>query len=311
MKIHISGSLAYDRIMDFPGHFKDHILPEKVHMINVSFGINVLKENFGGTAGNIAYSLRLLGSDPTIVGTAGRDFRPYAEWLKRNKISMAGIKIIPSELTAGAYIITDRSNNQITAFHFGAMSHSVGKLGMPSKDSLVIISPGNASDMVKTVRACKKGKIPYIFDPGQQIPALNTKDLFFLLNGSNMFIVNDYEYALVTKRLKLSHAKLMKMTNTAIVTKGEKGSQVTTQNSNFSIKAVTPRNVVDPTGAGDAFRSGLIHGIIKKYPLKKAVQLATLVATYPIEHHGTQEHRFTKKEISSRFAHNFKAKLTN
>ncbi|MFA6391454.1 MAG: carbohydrate kinase family protein [Patescibacteria group bacterium] len=309
MKIHISGSLAYDRIMDFPGRFKEHILPEKVHMINVSFGINVLKENFGGTAGNIAYSLSLLGDDPTIVGTAGRDFRPYAVWLKKNKISTSGIKIIPSELTAGAYIITDRSNNQITAFHFGAMSHSVGKPGMPGKNSLVIISPGNASDMIKTVRTCKSKNIPYIFDPGQQIPALATKDLRYLLDGSDLFIVNDYEYALVTKRLKLSQTKLMKMTNTVIVTKGDKGSQVTSENGTFSVKAVKPRKIVDPTGAGDAFRSGLIHGIIKKYPLKKSVQLATLVATYPIEHHGTQEHRFTKKEISARFMGNFKSKI--
>jgi adenosine kinase len=311
MKIHISGSLAYDRIMDFPGRFKEHILPEKVHMINVSFGINVLKENFGGTAGNIAYTLKLLGSDPTIVGTAGRDFKPYAEWLKKNKISTAGIKIIPTELTAGAYIITDRSNSQITAFHFGAMAHSAGRLTSPGKNSLVIVSPGNAQDMVKTVRTCKKNGTAYIFDPGQQIPALTTQEIKYLLSGSDMFIVNDYEYALVTKRLKVSQTKLLKMTNTVIVTKGDKGSQITTAKGAFSVKAVKPRKVVDPTGAGDAFRSGLIHGIIKKYPLRKAVQLATLVATYPIEHHGTQEHIFTKKEIADRFVSNFKSKLTN
>lgn len=309
MKIHISGSLAYDRIMDFPGRFKEHILPEKVHMINVSFGINVLKENFGGTAGNIAYSLRLLGSNPTIVASVGRDFKPYMEWLKKNKLDTSGIKIINSELTAGAYIITDRSNNQITAFHFGAMSHSVGRLVTPADNSLVIISPGNADDMLKTVTICKKKRIPYIFDPGQQIPAIKTNNLRYLLQGSEMFIVNDYEYALVCKRLGIGHSKLMKMTNTAIVTKGAKGSETTTQNSRFLTKAVTPRKIVDPTGAGDAFRSGLIHGIINSYPLKKAVQLATLVATYPIEHHGTQEHRFTKKEINSRFLRNFKTNL--
>ena len=309
MNIYISGSLAYDRIMDFPGYFKDHVLPEKVHLINVSFLIKTLKENFGGTAGNIAYTLKLLGSDPTIISTAGRDFIPYIDWIKKNKINSKSIKIVSSELTAGAYIITDKANNQITAFHMGAMSHPAGKIFWPSKDSLVIISPGNISDMLRIAKDCKRRSIPYIFDPGQQIPALSTTDLKYLLDGSTIFVVNDYEYALVIKRLKLNKAKMLKMADTIIVTKGEKGSQTTTKNGSFSVRAINPRKVVDPTGAGDAFRSGLIHGIIRKYSIKQAVQLATLVATYPIEHYGTQEHKFAKKEISSRFYRNFKVKI--
>jgi adenosine kinase len=309
MKTFLSGSLAYDRIMDFPDSFKNHVLPDKIHMLNVSFLINGLKENFGGTAGNIAFTLKLLGGDPLIVGTVGRDFKPYHEWLKKNKIGSDNIKIVKSELTAGAYIITDKANNQITAFHPGAMSHSVGKLPKLGKDSLVTISPGNVSDMVKIVKECKKKDIPYIFDPGQQIPAISTNNLRYLLNGSYIFIVNDYEYALVSKRLKANKSKIMKMADNIIVTKGEKGSETTTKEGRFSIKAVKSRKMVDPTGAGDAFRSGLIHGIINKHSLKKAVQLATLVATYPIEHYGTQEHKFTKKEISARFKRNFKANI--
>ncbi|MBU0612623.1 carbohydrate kinase family protein [Patescibacteria group bacterium] len=310
MNIYISGSLAYDRIMDFPDYFRNHVLPEKIHILNVSFLINCLKENFGGTAGNIAYTLKLLGDDPKIVGIVGRDFKPYLEWLKKNRISSDNIKIVKSELTAGAYIITDKTNNQITAFHPGAMSHSIGKLPKFGKGSLVIISPGNVSDMVKIAKECKKKEIQYIFDPGQQIPALPTKDLRYLLNGSYMFIVNDYEYALVSKRLKANKSKLMTMTENIIVTRGEKGSITTTNDGSFSINAVKPRKLVDPTGAGDAFRSGLVHGIIKKYPIKRAVQLATLVATYPIERYGTQEHKFTKKEISLRFYKNFRVKIS-
>lgn len=316
MKILISGSLAYDRIMDFPGYFKDHILPEKVHLINVSFTINKLKENFGGTAGNIAYSLKLLEEEPTIISSAGKDFNRYKNWLRSNKIKFNGIKIIPNELTACAYIITDKANNQISAFHPGAMMcestlNLINKNSINLKNVLAIIAPGYKNEMIRLGHIYKKKKIPYIFDPGQQIPSFTNKNLRFLLDNSEIFVVNDYEFSLVSKRLKLSLSKMKRLVKIIIITKGEKGSLVFTKQKSFKVQAIKPKKVIDPTGAGDAFRSGLIKGIINNYTLKKTIQLATLVATYPIEYYGTQEHYFTLQEIKGRFYKIYKSKLIN
>lgn len=314
MKILVSGSLAYDRIMNFPGYFKDHILPEKVHLLNVSFEIKILRENFGGTAGNIAYNLKLLGENPIIISTAGRDFENYQRWLKLNEISLKEIRILPNELTACAYIITDRANNQITAFHSGAMqvesSLGLGQYrSLNPKDTLAIIAPGNRFEMVDFGRLLKKKGIPYIFDPGQQIPTFSNSDLRFLLKGALIFVVNDYEFSLVSKKLSLKLGDMKKLAKIVIITKGEKGSKVITHEKSYQISSIKPRKVVDPTGAGDAFRAGLIKGIVKKYPIKKIAQLATLVATYPIEHYGTQEHSFSLREIKNRYYQKYKSRL--
>jgi len=314
MQILVSGSLAYDRIMDFPGYFKDHILPEKVHLLNVSFEVKVLTENFGGTAGNIAYNLKLLGENPIIISTAGKDFDRYSGWLKKNKISKKEIRVVPDQLTAGAYIITDKANNQITAFHKGAMEVESSLRftkyeNITSQNSIAVIAPGNRFEMVDLGRLYKKKNVSYIFDPGQQIPVLSNRDLRFLLKGAKIFVVNDYEFSLIAKRLSLLLAEIKRMAETIIITKGEKGSQVVSLKDRFVVKAVRPRKVVDPTGAGDAFRAGLVKGLIGQLSLKKTVQLATLVATYPIEHYGTQEHSFTLREIKNRFAKLFKSKL--
>lgn len=314
MKILVSGSLAYDRIMDFPGYFKDHILPEKVHLLNVSFEIKILRENFGGTAGNIAYNLKLLKEDPTIISTAGRDFENYRQWLGKNGISLQEIRIISKELTPSAYIITDRANNQITAFHKGAMIiesslHLGNYKALTPKNTMAIIAPGNRLEMVDFGRLLKKKNIPYIFDPGQQIPALSNRDLRFLLKGAKIFAVNDYEFSLISKRLSLKLSQMKKMAETVIITKGEKGSKVITSKKSYPIKAVKPRKIVDPTGAGDAYRAGLIKGLLENYPIKKTAQLASLVATYPIEHYGTQEHHFSFREIKNRYYQKYKAKL--
>ena len=282
--------------------------------MNVSFEIGVLKENFGGTAGNIAYNLKLLKEDPTIIGSAGKDFNHYRGWLKENGISQKGISITNDELTACAYVITDRANNQITAFHKGAMalesSINFGEYkNLNPRNSLAVIAPGNKFEMVDLGRLYKNKGIPYIFDPGQQIPVLTNRDLRFLLKGAKVFVVNDYEFSLISKRLSLPLTDIKRLAEIVIVTKGEKGAQVATSEDSFAVKAVKPRKIVDPTGAGDAFRAGLIKGLANGYPLKKTVQLATLVATYPIEHYGTQEHSFSLPEIKSRFLKIFDSKL--
>lgn len=307
----VSGSLAYDFIMDFPGYFKDHVLPEKVHVLNVSFGIDGIRENYGGTAGNIVYNLKLLGENPHITSSVGKDFGRYGSWFADHGIIPQYLHTNPKELTARAYIITDRANNQITAFHAGAMrksSYSAFTKNASSvnpKKTIGMIAPGNTTDMIQLGRWYKQRRIPYVFDPGQVIPTLQNKDILDLLSDSKIFVVNDYESSMVLHRLRLSIKDVQRMAEIVIITKGDEGSTAYADKKQYIVRAVKPRKIVDPTGAGDAFRAGLLKGIIMGYPLEKTLKLASLAATYPIEHYGTQEHRFSFSEIRHRFSTTF------
>ena len=313
MQIYISGSLAYDRIMDFPGKFEDHILPDKVHMINVSFVVNGIKENFGGTAGNIAYSLALLEEKPTILAAAGKDFDRYEAWLKEHGVDLSGIKIISDEFTAGAYITTDMSDNQITGFNPGAMKFASdygfnAMSGNATNKWLGIISPGNLEDMIGYSRKYKEINVPYIFDPGQQIPALKDFDanaLPELIDGSSITICNDYELDLIKDATGLDEKALLEKTGTIIVTLGEKGSMVLKKEDRQEIKAVKAEKVVDPTGAGDAYRAGLIKGLMMEKDLKEAAQMGATCAGYAVECYGTQTHQFDLKGFWQRYEENF------
>jgi adenosine kinase len=305
--IYISGSLAYDRIMDFPGKFSDHILPEKIHILNVSFAVNGLTEQFGGTAGNIAYSLSLLGVTPLILASAGKDFDRYKAWLEENEIPTTGIRIIPKEFTAGAYITTDLSDNQITGFNPGAMKHPCRypvETGGDQK-AFGIISPGCLEDMIAYSREFKKNHIPYICDPGQQIPVLTRDALIEIITGSEMLVSNDYELEMIQKSTGVSRAELLKKTRAIITTLGEEGSLVAERSCDTRIPAVPPDRVLDPTGAGDAFRSGLIKGLLMGKTLPDAARVGATCASYAIAHHGTQEHRFTIAEFWKRHEANF------
>ena len=213
MNIIVSGSLAYDRIMDFPGHFSDHILPDKIHMLNVCFQVNGLKEKYGGTAGNIAYSLKLMGENPLVFATIGHDYHKYFKWLTKNGISTEGIKIIADEFTAGAYITTDRADNQITGFNPGAMKYqsALDFDKFDTQETIVIVSPCNFDDMVNYPRACKARGIDYIFDPGQSLPMWNLNDLIKVIEGCRLLIVNDYELSLIINKTGLKKEALLKM----------------------------------------------------------------------------------------------------
>ncbi|MDZ4246482.1 MAG: PfkB family carbohydrate kinase, partial [Dehalococcoidia bacterium] len=230
MKILVSGSLAYDRIMEFPGKFNDHILPEKIHMLNVCFVVNGVAEKFGGTAGNIAYNLALLGERPVILAAVGSDFDRYEHWLTRNGLSLEGIRRIEQELTAGGYITSDQGGNQITVFNPGAMKHPCRFRpdGYAPDETLAIVSPGNAEDMLTCSRSYKQGKIPYIFDPGQQIPMLSREQLIEMTTGSRMLIVNNYELQMMENDTGLDKKDFFSMTGVLIVTLGENGSLVCT-----------------------------------------------------------------------------------
>lgn len=302
MKILISGSLAYDRIMDFPGKFRDHILADKIHTLNVCFTVDGLVEKFGGTAGNIAYNLALLNEQPLILATAGKDFTSYREWLERHGLSLSGIRIIPEEFTAGAYITTDRSDNQITNFNPGAMKHSsmYDFSGINPADTMAIISPGNTEDMLAYSRKYKKLNIPYIFDPGQSIPALGGNRLLEMIDGAAIFISNDYELEMVRTATGLDNDKILQYTETIITTLGEKGSVVSFRDRDVKILPVPPLCVSDPTGAGDAFRSGLIKGMVMGKNITESARMGSTCASFAVENYGPQEHGFTEDQFWSR-----------
>jgi adenosine kinase len=302
MDIIVSGSLAYDRIMNFPGYFSDHILPEKIHVLNIAFQVDGIKEKFGGTAGNIAYALMLMGQKPLISAAIGHDHAMYFGWLAQNGISTEQIRVVPDELTAGAYITTDRSDNQITGFNPGAMKFT-SELDfdrLAPRDTLMIVSPGNLDDMVEYPRICRERGIDYIFDPGQSLPMLAPEPLVRAIEGSRILIVNDYELDLILSKTGLKKGKLLERTGAIITTLGELGSQVTTRESDIRIAAVRARQVQDPTGAGDSYRGGLISGLVRGMDLEAAARLGSVCASFAVECYGTQDYRFTPEEFQER-----------
>ena len=302
MNIIVSVSLAYDRIMDFPGHFSDHILPDKIHVLNVCFQVNGMREKFGGTAGNIAYALTLMGEKPMISATIGHDYHRYLAWLAKNGISTETIKIIEEEFTASAYITTDLADNQITGFNPGAMKHSscldFDKLN--PEDTIVIVSPGNLEDMINYPRACKARGIDYIFDPGQSLPVLDAKDLLDALEGCRILISNDYELDLIMSKTGLNKEDLKKRAKAIIVTLGEQGSQVFLPDGEIRIPVVKPKKVEDPTGSGDAFRGGLISGMVRGMDIEQCARRGSVCASFAVECYGTKEYRFSPEEFDER-----------
>ncbi len=307
MRIYVSGSLAYDRVMAFPGKFKDHILPEKIHILNVSFTVDSLTENFGGTAGNIAYSLALLGEHAVIIATAGAsDFQRYQRWLERQGLSLEGIRVVEKEFTAGAYITTDLSDNQITGFNPGAMKLRADYVLAPSQEPcLGIVAPGNTKDMLAYSRQFKKMAFYTIFDPGQSIPILSADAMAEMIEGSRVLICNDYELAMIMKATGFEMSDLLARTTSVITTLGEEGVRLNSATEEHLIPAVPVEKVVDPTGAGDAFRAGMIHGLAVGRDLIEAARMGNVSASYAVEQRGTQVHRFTAGQFKSRFERAF------
>ena len=305
MNIIVSGSLAYDRIMDFPGHFSDHILPGKIHVLNVCFQVNGMREKFGGTAGNIAYALSLVGEKPIISAAIGHDYHRYFDWMAKNGISTDGIKIIKDEFTASAYITTDLADNQITGFNPGAMkfSSSLDFDNLNPEDTIAIVSPGNLGDMVNYPRICKQRRIGYIFDPGQSLPVLAAEDVADAIDGCRILISNDYELEMIMSKTALDKKDLIRRAGTVIVTLGEKGSQVVTARGEINIPAVKPRTVEDPTGAGDSYRGGLISGLIQGKDIEECARMGSVCASFAVESFSLNRLvRLTRPEIERRRA---------
>jgi adenosine kinase len=307
VNIYISGSMAYDRIMDFPGKLSDHILPDKIHILNVCFTVNGMVEKFGGTAGNIAYSLSLLNERAVIIATIGKDYQIYFDWLGKNNIPTDGIKIINEEYTAGAYIITDKADNQITGFNPGSMKYPSGYKfkNSDSENSIGLIGPGNLQDMIEYAKTCKDKGINYICDPGQSLTQWEGKTLIEWIDGSMLLISNDYELEMIMKITGMDKKRLKGLTKIIITTLGEKGSLISNSDFDVSIPAAKVHDVVDPTGAGDAFRAGLLKGIVIGRDIETAAKMGTVAAAYALEKYGTQEHRFTHEKFVERYRSNF------
>jgi adenosine kinase len=288
--------------MDFPGRFSDHILPEKIHILNVCFQVNGMKEKFGGTAGNIAYSLSLMGENPIISSTIGQDYGRYFAWLAKNGISTDAIRIIADEFTAGAYITTDQADNQITGFNPGAMKYpsTIDFDRYNPLETVVIVSPGNLEDMVNYPRACKERGIYYIFDPGQSLPMWEAKELVQAMDGCAILIVNDYELDLIMNKTGLNKENLLMLARTIITTRGEFGSHVATQDGEICIPPVKARKVEDPTGAGDSYRGGLISGLVQGRDIEQCARMGSVCASFAVESYGTQEYSFTLDEFYAR-----------
>lgn len=302
MKIIVYGSLAYDRIMTFPGRFSEHILPDKIDLLNVSFQVNSITEKFGGTAGNIAYALTLMGEQPVISATTGRDGGRYLDWLKSHGISTENIKIIPDELTASCYITTDLTNNQIAAFHSGSMKYSSSldfDTLLPS-ETLMIIAPGNPDDMLQYSLSCRSRGIDYIFDPGQQTISLDAAALVQAITGCRILICNDYELNLILNKTGLTKTGLLNLAGTIITTLGDRGSLISTPGGEVHIPCARPQKVIDPTGVGDSYRGGLISGLVRGLSLEHSAKMGSVCASFCIECCGTQEYHFNTTEFNRR-----------
>ncbi|MBQ9406940.1 MAG: carbohydrate kinase family protein [Desulfovibrio sp.] len=308
MSIYISGSLAYDRIMTFPGNFQDHILMDKLHMINVSFMVDGMDERRGGCAGNIAYSLALLGESPIIISAAGRDFAPYGKALEAKGLPLEGIRRVEDVFTALCYITTDLNSNQITGFYPGAMGHASGYdfPNLNAETDMAIVSPGNMEDMRRLPIFYKEKGVPYIFDPGQQLPVLNREDLLAAIEGSFACITNDYELNMICKTTGKTEDELIGRTLWLVTTLGADGAVVRgADGTETRIPAVPVSKVVDPTGAGDAHRAGLLKGLVRGLSLPEAARLGAVSASFCLEKMGTQEHDYTPERFCQRYEETF------
>ena len=299
----ICGSMAYDSIMVFNDYFKNHILPNQIHKLSVAFYVPELKRNFGGTAGNIAYNLSLLNTSALIMATVGEDFQTYVERLSKHEINQDYIKIIPDTLTAQAYITTDLDDNQITAFHPGAMtqSHKNSINTITENIDLAIIAPDGKDGMIQHASECIKKNIPFLFDPGQGLPMFDKDELMVFIDQAKYIALNDYELQLILDKTKITLKELSDSVDALIVTKGSQGSVIHSQNEIINIDAIPVKTPVDPTGCGDAFRAGLIYGIVNNFNWEKSGRLASVMGAIKINHKGGQNHTAQISDIEKLF----------
>ena len=306
MPVLICGSFAYDTIMVFHDRFRNHILPDKVHVLSVAFLVPQLRREFGGCAGNIAYNLKLLGGDPLPVAAVGKDFGPYAEWMDECGIGHELVTRIDTEYTAQAFITTDLDDNQITAFHPGAMNFShLNDVREAPEAAMGIVAPDGREAMIEHASQFAERGTPFIFDPGQGLPMFDGDALRRFLDLATWLAVNDYEWELVRERTGLDAAAVASKVEALIVTRGARGSVVHAGGASIEIPPARAGDTADPTGCGDAFRAGLIHGLVNGMDWETTGRLASLMGAIKVERHGTQNHRCTRADLEARFRESF------
>ncbi len=304
MTVAVTGSMAFDYIMSFPDQFSRHILPDQIQKLSVSFLVDSMRRERGGTAGNIAYNLALLDQPALLMATVGQDAPEYIAGLRARGVDTSGVLQLPNEFTASFFVSTDQTNNQIALFYTGAMAKA-GQISFADQAygaiKVAIISPNDPGAMIKYVKECRELNIPYIYDPSQQIPRLSADELVEGIEGAQVLMVNDYEYEMVKAKTGLSDADIRQKVETVIVTQGEDGSQIWSKGQEYKIPPARPNRIADPTGVGDAYRAGIISGMMRDYPWDVTGRLGSIVAVYVLEQHGTQRHTYNRRQVADRY----------
>ena len=306
MSIIITGSIAYDYLMSFPGKFTEHFLPEHMNRVSLSFLVDTMDKRRGGCAPNIAYTLALLGVRPKLMGTAGQDFGEYRQWLEAAGIDTSLVKVVDGKFTASFFCSTDLESNQIASFYTGAMAHAAELSFRTSPDArLAIISPNDPSAMVQYAEECRTLDLPFSWDPGQQCARMSGEDLAAGIKGAAIVICNDYEFELIRQKTGLDEQAVLQQAGALVITKGERGCTILEKQGSTDVPAVTPKRIVDPTGVGDAFRGGFLKGMAEKAPYVVCARLGSVAATYALEHLGGQSHAYSWSEFRERYESQF------
>ena len=304
----VAGSLAFDQIMVFPGNFKDHILPDKLHVINISFLVSEMRKQRGGCSGNIAYTLALLGCEPRIVAAAGADFEDYREWLDRRGVDTRAIAVFADEMTASCHITSDQRDNQITGFFVGAMRRASElslRQRMGERPAFCVVAPDDPEAMVRHCREARETGLPLLFDPSFQVTAMDGESLAEAARGAAIMMVNDYEHAVFEKKTGKKGGAIFDLVDMVVVTLGGDGSKILQPDGEIRVPAAEISGLVDPTGAGDAFRAGFVTGLMRGYELEDCGRMGSVAAAYAVEHNGTQSHAFTREEFDERYRRSF------
>jgi adenosine kinase len=307
MNLVLTGSIAYDYLMTFPGHFRDHILPDQLNRLSLSFLVDTMSRRRGGAAANIAYTLALLGEHPKIMATLGEDGEEYTSWLEAHGVDISLIKIIEGETTASFFVSTDQSNAQIASFYSGAMNRAkeLHFTDLPDLPDLAVISPNEPQAMIQYIKECQKLNIPYIYDPSQQIIRLEANDIIEGIEGCLALVVNDYELGLIVEKTGIDLEMISQYATFMIITRGEYGVDLYSGNDFLTISAIPPKHIIDPTGAGDAFRGGFLKGYLHGFTLERCGQFGVLAATFCLESLGPQGHSYDLPTFIKRFKENF------
>ena len=305
-QIVVTGSIAFDYLMSFPGKFTDHLLREHMQRVSLSFLVDTMDKRRGGCAPNIAYSLALLGEKPRLMATAGQDFGEYREWLESAGVDCSLVGQVQGKFTASFFCSTDTDNNQIASFYMGAMAHA-GELSFRTIKGvdLAIISPNDPAAMIQYAEECRTLRVPFIFDPSQQVTRLGGDELKDGLAGAKILICNDYELEIIKQKTGLSEPQLLEQVEALVVTRGEKGASIVQKGAAIDVPAVKPHTIVDPTGVGDAFRAGFMKGLVAGAGYEVCARIGSVAATYALEHLGGQSHAYTMGEFSARYARHF------